>query len=319
MVYTDERITSCAQSESLKTTLCGIELDNPVIPASGTFGYGHDFNELYDINLLGSFSFKGTTLNPRFGNPTPRIAECPAGMINAVGLQNPGVNAVVEKELPELRKYYKKKVMANVSGFSLDEYRSTVEILDNSACNDMIGWYEVNISCPNVHGGGMSFGTSPELAAQVVREVRGVTKKPILIKLTPNVTDIVSIAKACEAAGADGISLINTMFGMRISLKTRKPIIANKMGGYSGPSVFPVALRMVYQVYDAVKIPIVGMGGVSSAEDVVEMMLAGASAVQVGAANLINPYACIDIINNLPTVMKKYKINSLKEIIGGAH
>ena len=301
---------------SLKTTLCGIELDNPIIPASGTYGFGYEFAELYDINILGTLSFKGTTLEPRFGNPTPRIAECASGMLNAVGLQNPGVDAVIEKELPKLRKCFAKPVMANVSGFSEYEYVKTVEKLDTQ---DDIGWFEVNISCPNVHGGGMSFGTSPEMAAQITRAVRRVTKKPLIIKLSPNVTDIVSIAKACEAEGADGVSLINTLMGMRIDLKRRKPILANKTGGFSGPAIKPVAIRMVYQVYDAVKIPIVGMGGVESAEDVIEFMLAGATAVQVGAANLVNPYACKDIIEALPTVMEKYKINNLQDIIGGAH
>lgn len=301
---------------NLKTTLCGIELDNPIIPASGTYGFGYEFAELYDINILGTLSFKGTTKEARFGNPTPRIAECPSGMLNAVGLQNPGVEAVKAVELPKLRKYFKKPVMANVSGFSIDDYVSTVMALDSE---EDIGWFEVNISCPNVHGGGMSFGTSPEMAAEVTKAVRRVTKKPLIIKLSPNVTDIVSIAKACEAAGADGISLINTLLGMRIDLKKRAPIIANKTGGYSGPAIMPVAIRMVYQVYEAVKIPIVGMGGVSRAEDVIEFMLAGATAVEVGAANLINPYACRDIIEDLPRVMEKYRINSLEEIIGGAH
>ncbi len=298
----------------MKVNLCGITLDNPVIPASGTFGYGYEFAELYDINLLGTFSFKGTTKEPRFGNPTPRIAECPAGMINAVGLQNPGVEKVITEELPKLRKCFSKKVMANVSGFSLEEYAYTCERLD--ACEE-IGWFEVNVSCPNVHGGGMSFGTSPEAAASVTRAVRGVTKKPVLIKLSPNVTDIVSIAKACEEAGADGISLINTLLGMRIDLRTKRPVIANTMGGFSGSAIFPVALRMVYQVARAVKIPVVGMGGVSSAEDVLEMMLAGATAVEVGAANLINPFACRDIIRDLPRVMEKYGVSSLQDCIGG--
>ena len=301
---------------NLKTNLCGITLDNPIIPASGTFGFGYEFAELYDINMLGSISFKGTTLEARFGNPTPRIAECSSGMLNAVGLQNPGVNAVVSTELPRLRKFFKKPLMANVSGFSEAEYVKTVEILDSE--ND-IGWFEVNISCPNVHGGGMSFGTSPEAAGEITRAVRRVTKKPLIIKLTPNVTDIVSVAKACEAAGADGISLINTLLGMRIDLKKRAPILKNKTGGYSGPAVLPVAVRMVYQVYDAVKIPIVGMGGISSAEDVIEFMMAGAAAVEVGAANLVNPYACRDIINDLPRVMEKYRIESLSDIIGAAH
>ncbi len=298
----------------MKVNLCGIELDNPIIPASGTFGFGYEFAEVYDINMLGTFSFKGTTKDPRFGNPTPRIAECPMGMINAVGLQNPGVEKVISEELPKLAKCFNKKVMANVSGFAIEDYAYTCEKLD--AC-EQVGWLEVNVSCPNVHGGGMSFGTSPEAAAAVTRAVKKVTTKPVIIKLSPNVTDIVSIAKACEEAGADGISLINTLLGMRIDLKTRKPVIANKMGGFSGSAIFPVAVRMVYQVANAVKIPVVGMGGVSSAEDVIEMMLAGATAVEVGAANLINPYACRDIINDLPRVMEKYGINSLSEIIGG--
>ena len=301
---------------NIKVKLCGIELDNPIIPASGTFGFGYEFAELYDINILGSLSFKGTTLEPRFGNPTPRIAECDSGMLNAVGLQNPGVDKVIEVELPRLRQVFKKPTMANVSGFSLEEYVETVRKLDTQ--ND-IGWFEINISCPNVHGGGMSFGTSPEMAETVTRAVREVTKKPIIIKLSPNVTDIVSIAKACEAGGADGISLINTLMGMRIDLKSKRPILANKTGGFSGPAIKPVAVRMIYQVYDAVKIPIVGMGGVSSAEDVIELMLAGATAVEVGAANLVNPYAARDIILDLPRVMEKYRINSLEEIIGGAH
>ena len=299
-----------------KVTLCGIEMDNPIIPASGTYGFGYEFAELYDINILGTLSFKGTTLDPRFGNPTPRIAECPSGMLNAVGLQNPGVDKVIAEELPKLRACFSKPVMANVSGFSEDEYVETVRRLDTQ--ND-IGWFEVNISCPNVHGGGMSFGTNPEMAGKITKAVRRVTKKPLIIKLSPNVTDIASIAKACESEGADGISLINTLLGMRIDLKKRKPLLANKTGGFSGPAIKPVAVRMVYQVYDAVKIPIVGMGGVSSAEDVIEFMLAGATAVEVGAANLVNPYACRDIINDLPRVMQKYKINSLEEIIGGAH
>ena len=299
-----------------KVNLCGITLDNPVIPASGTFGYGYEFAELYDINTLGTFSFKGTTKDARFGNPTPRIAECKSGLINAVGLQNPGVEKVIAEELPKMREVFHKPVMANVSGFSVEDYAYTVEKLDSEDC---IGWFEVNVSCPNVHGGGMSFGTDPKAAAEVTEAVRKVTKKPIFIKLTPNVTDIVSIAKACEAAGADGISMINTMLGMRINLRNKKPIIANKMGGFSGSAIMPVALRMVYQVYDAVKIPIIGMGGLSTAEDVIEMMLAGATAVQVGAANLIDPFACKDIIEQLPIVMEKYNINSLEEIIGGAH
>ena len=299
-----------------KVTLCGLEMDNPIIPASGTFGFGYEFAELYDINCLGTFSFKGTTRDPRFGNPTPRIAECPEGMLNAVGLQNPGVDAVIANELPKLAKCFHKPVMANVSGFSLEEYVTTCEKLGDI---DSIGWIEVNISCPNVHGGGMSFGTSAEAAAEVTKAVRAVTKKPLIIKLSPNVTDIASIAKACEAAGADGISLINTLMGMRIDLRKRKPLLANKTGGYSGPAIKPVAVRMVYQVYDAVKIPIVGMGGVSTAEDVIEMMLAGATAVQVGAANLVNPFACKEIIEDLPKVMEKYNIQSLTDIIGAAH
>ncbi len=297
----------------MNVNLCGIELDNPIIPASGTFGFGYEFAELYDINCLGTFSFKGTTKDPRFGNPTPRIAECTEGMINAVGLQNPGVEKVISEELPKLFKVFNKKVMANVSGFSVEDYAYTVEKLDSV---DRIGWFEVNVSCPNVHGGGMSFGTNPEAAAEVTRAVRKVTKKPIIIKLSPNVTDIVAIAKACEEAGADGISLINTLLGMRIDLRTKKPVIANKMGGFSGPAIFPVAVRMVYQVANAVNIPVVGMGGVSSAEDVIEMMLAGATAVEVGAANLVNPYACRDIINDLPRVMAKYGIENLSDIIG---
>ncbi len=299
-----------------KVNLLGIELDNPIIPASGTFGYGYEYAELYDINCLGSFSFKGTTLEPRFGNPTPRIAECAEGMINSVGLQNPGVEAVIAHELPELKKCFSKPVMANVCGFSLEEYAEVCRRLDGE---EQIGWFEVNVSCPNVHGGGISFGTSPEAAASVVRAVKKVTNKPIIIKLTPNVTDIVSIAKACEEAGADGISLINTMLGMKIDLKTKKPVVANKMGGFSGPAIKPVAVRMIYQVYEAVKIPIVGMGGVSSAEDVIEMMLAGATAVEVGTANLPNPMAAKEIIEDLPRVMNKYRIQNLSEIIGGAH
>ena len=298
----------------MSVELCGIKLDNPVIPASGTFGFGYEFAELYDINILGTFSFKGTTKDARFGNPTPRIAETPNGMINAVGLQNPGVEKVISEELPKLKKCFDKPVMANVSGFSVEDYVYTCEKLDKC---EQVGWLEVNVSCPNVHGGGMSFGTSPEAAAEVVRAVKAVTTKPVIVKLSPNVTDIVSIAKACEAAGADGISLINTLLGMRIDLRTRKPVIANKMGGFSGPAIFPVAVRMVYQVAHAVNIPVVGMGGVSSAEDVVEMMLAGATAVEVGAANLVDPYACRDIINDLPHVMKKYGIENLSDIIGG--
>ena len=298
----------------LKVNLAGITLDNPIIPASGTFGYGYEFAELYDINILGTFSFKGTTRDPRFGNPTPRIAECREGMINAVGLQNPGVDKVISDELPRLRKCFSKKVMANVSGFSVEDYAYTCERLDKI---DDIGWLEVNVSCPNVHGGGMSFGTSPEAAAEVTRAVKAVTKKPVVIKLSPNVTDIVAIAKACEEAGADGISLINTLLGMRINLNNRRPIIANKMGGFSGPAIFPVAVRMVYQVAHAVKIPVIGMGGVSTAEDVIELMLAGATAVEVGAANLVDPFVCKKIIEDLPRVCEKYGINSLSEIIGG--
>ena len=300
----------------LKVNLCGIEIDNPVIPASGTYGFGYEFAELYDINILGTFSFKGTTKEPRFGNPTPRIAECTEGMINSVGLQNPGVDKVISEELPKLKKCFSKPVMANVSGFSTEEYVYTCEKLD--AC-DQIGWFEVNVSCPNVHGGGMSFGTSPENVLNVTKAVKKVTTKPVIVKLSPNVTDIVSIAKAAEEGGADGVSLINTLVGMRINLNTRKPVIANKSGGFSGRAVFPVALNMVYKVYEAVKIPIVGLGGVSSAEDVIEMMLAGATAVQVGTANLINPCACKEIIEDLPRVMEKYKINSLEDIIGGSH
>ena len=299
-----------------KVSLCGITLDNPVIPASGTFGYGYEFSELYDINRLGTFSFKGTTREPRFGNPTPRIAECTSGMINAVGLQNPGVEAVISRELPRLAQCFHKPVMANVSGFSVEDYAYTCQQLD---AQPQVGWLEVNVSCPNVHGGGMSFGTQPEAAAEVTRAVKAVTKKPVIIKLSPNVTDIVSIAKACEDAGADGISLINTMLGMRIDLKRRKPVIANTMGGFSGPAIFPVAVRMVYQVSQAVSIPVVGMGGVQSAENVLEMMLAGATAVEVGAANLVNPFASLDIVNELPAAMEKYGINDLSEIIGGAH
>lgn len=300
----------------LSVNLCGEELDNPVIPASGTFGYGYEFAELYDINCLGTFSFKGTTKEPRFGNPTPRIAECTAGMINAVGLQNPGVDKVISEELPRLKKCFNKKVMANVSGFSIDEYAYTCEKLDSQ---EQVGWLEVNVSCPNVHGGGMSFGTDPKAAAQITKAVKAVTKKPIIIKLSPNVTDIVSIAKACEDAGADGISLINTLLGMRIDLRTKKPVIANTMGGFSGSAIFPVALRMVYQVSSAVNIPVVGMGGVSSAEDVIEMMLAGATAVEIGAANLVDPFICKKIVEALPAAADKYNINELKDIIGGAH
>ena len=297
----------------LSVNLCGIELDNPVIPASGTFGFGYEFAEIYDINCLGTFSFKGTTKEGRFGNPTPRIAECTSGMINAVGLQNPGVEKVISEELPKLKKCFNKPVMANVSGFSVDDYAYTCEKLDSE---EQIGWFEVNVSCPNVHGGGMSFGTDPKAAAEVTKAVKAVTTKPVIVKLSPNVTDIVSIAKACENAGADGISLINTMLGMRIDLNRRIPIIKNKMGGFSGPAIFPVAVRMVYQVSKAVKIPVIGMGGVSTAEDVIEMMMAGATAVEIGAANLINPFACRDIISELPNTLDKYKINEIKDIIG---
>ena len=299
-----------------KIDLCGITIDNPVIPASGTFGFGAEFAELYDINILGTVSFKGTTRNERFGNPTPRIAEAASGMLNSVGLQNPGVEHVIAHELPELKKFFSKPVMANVSGFSIEDYVYTCEKLDSQ---EQIGWIEVNISCPNVHGGGMSFGTSPDAAAEVTREVRKVTKKPIIIKLTPNVTSIADIAKACESEGADAVSLINTLSGMRIDLKSKKPILKNITGGLSGPCVFPVALRCVYQVYNAVKIPIVGMGGISSAEDVIEMMLAGATATQVGAANLVDPFACKKIIEDLPAAMEKYRITNLTDIIGGAH
>ena len=298
----------------LSTTLCGIKLDNPVIPASGTFGFGYEFAKIYDINCLGTFSFKGTTREARFGNPTPRIAECTQGLINSVGLQNPGVEKVISEELPKLKKCFNKLVMANISGFSVEDYAYTCQKLN--AC-EQVGWLEVNISCPNIHGGGMSFGTDPNAASQIVKSVKAVTTKPVIVKLTPNVTDIVSIARACEDAGADGISLVNTMLGMRIDLKTKKPVIANVMGGFSGPAIFPVALRMVYQVAKAVKVPVVGMGGVASAEDVIEMMLAGACAVEVGAANLINPTACKDIIEDLPRVMDKYNIDRLEDIIGG--
>ena len=300
----------------LRTSLCGVQLDTPVIPASGTFGFGYEFNDIYDINVLGAISIKGTTKEPRFGNATPRIAECTAGLINSIGLQNPGVDKVIAYEIPRLRETYRKPIISNISGFSIAEYVECCEKINAVKDVDII---EVNISCPNVHNGGMSFGTQAKNAAEVVSAVRKVTTKPLFIKLTPNVTDIVEIAKACEDAGADGISLINTSQGMRIDLKRRKPVIANKIGGFSGRAIFPIALKMVYQVYEAVKLPIMGMGGVASAEDVVEMMLAGATAVQVGAENLVNPYACRDIINNLPQVMEKYKINSLTEIIGEAH
>lgn len=299
-----------------KVELCGLTLDNPIIPASGTFGFGFEFSRLYDINILGSFSFKGTTKEPRFGNPTPRIAECTSGMINSVGLQNPGVDKVISEELPKMKRFFNKKVVANIGGFSVDEFVYCAEKLDKE---DQVGILEVNISCPNLHAGGENFGNKPESAAEITKAVKAVTTKPVLIKLSPNVTDIVSIAKACEEAGADGISMINTLLGMRIDLKTKKPIIANKMGGFSGPAIKPVALRMIYQVYDAVNIPILGMGGVQNAEDVIEMMLAGATAVSVGAANLVDPFVCKDIIEDLPRVMEKYGITSLKEIIGGAH
>ena len=299
-----------------RVTLSGWTLDNPVIPASGTFGYGHEFAELYDINCLGTFSIKGTTLNPRFGNPGPRIAECASGMLNAVGLQNPGVDRVISDELPRLKEHFRKKVIANVSGFSIDEYVQCAAKLD---MQDQVGLIEVNISCPNVHGGGMSFGTDPTAAAEVTRAVKAVCKKPVYVKLTPNVTDIAAIARACEQAGADGLSLINTLLGMRIDPRRRRPLLANVTGGLSGSAVFPVAVRMVWQVYEAVRIPIIGMGGITSAEDVIEMMLAGAAAVQIGAANLVNPYACRDIIESLPGAMEKYRIEKLSDITGGAH
>ena len=298
----------------LSVDLCGIPLENPVIPASGTFGYGREFAELYDINCLGTFSFKGTTLQPRYGNPTPRIAEGPGGMLNAVGLQNPGVEAVIARELPRLKEVFHKPVMANVSGFSLEEYVKTCALLDKEA---QVGWLEVNVSCPNVHGGGMSFGTTPQAAAEVTAAVKAVTTKPVIMKLSPNVTDIAAIARACEDAGADGISLINTLLGMRIDPMTRRPVLANNTGGFSGPAIFPVALRMVWQVASAVKIPVIGMGGVSSAENVIEMMLAGATAVEVGAYNLVEPFACRDIIRDLPGVMDEYHISALRDIIGG--
>ena len=301
--------------DRLSVELCGIRLDNPVIPASGTFGYGYEFAAYYDINCLGTFSFKGTTREPRFGNPTPRIAEAEGGMLNSVGLQNPGVDAVIREELPKLRACFRKPVMANVSGFSVEEFAEVCEKLD---AEPQVGWLEVNVSCPNVHGGGMSFGTDPKAAAQVTQAVKRVTKKPVLVKLSPNVTDIVRIAKACEDAGADGISLINTLLAMRIDLKKRKPILANITGGFSGPAVFPVALRMVWQVSSAVRIPVVGLGGVHTAEQVIEMMLAGATAVEVGAANLVDPWVCRTIIRDLPGVMDQYGIHTLSEIIGGA-
>ncbi len=300
----------------LSVSLCGIELTNPIIPASGTFGYGHEFSQFYDLDLLGSFSMKGTTLHPRFGNPTPRIAEAPAGMLNAVGLQNPGVDAVIAEELPRLKKVFHKPVMANVSGFSVEEYTQVCARFD---AEPQVGWLEVNISCPNVHGGGMSFGTDPKAAAEVTRAVKAVTAKPVIVKLSPNVTDIVSIAKACEDAGADGLSLINTLLSLRIDLKTRRPILANTTGGLSGPAIFPLALRMVWQVSQAVKIPVIGLGGISSAEDAAEMMLAGATAVQVGAANLRDPFACPKIIEALPAVLDRMGAETIREIIGGAH
>ena len=297
-------------------TLCGLPLDNPIIPASGTFGYGYEFAELYDINCLGTFSFKGTTRAPRTGNAQPRIAEYAGGLLNAVGLQNPGVDAVIAEELPRLQTVFHKPVMANISGFSLDEYVEVCQKLD--AC-PQVGWLEVNISCPNVHGGGMSFGTDPRAAAAVTRAVKDAVKKPVIVKLSPNVTDITSIAKACEDAGADGLSLINTLMGMRIDLRSRRPLLANRTGGMSGPGIFPLAVRMVWQVYEAVRIPIIGMGGVRTAEDVLELMLAGATAVQVGAANLVSPFACRDLVQQLPQVMEQYNIQNLNDIIGGAH
>ena len=300
----------------MSVDLCGIELENPVIPASGTFGFGYEFAVLYDINRLGTFSFKGTTLYPRFGNPTPRIAETPAGMLNAVGLQNPGVEKVIAEELPKLRRVFSKKVMANVSGFSEEEYEKTAALLDKE---EIVGWIELNVSCPNVHGGGMSFGTDPDRAARVTERVKRAVKKPLIVKLSPNVTDVAEIARACEAAGADGISLINTLMGMRIDPGTRRPILGNVTGGLSGPAVFPVALRMVWQVYEAVKIPVVGMGGVTSAEDAIEMILAGATAVEVGAANLTDPMASLKIVEDLPRVMEKYGIDSLADVKGAAH
>lgn len=300
----------------ISTVLSGLRLDNPVIPASGTFGFGKEFSELYDINILGSFSFKGTTKEPRFGNPTPRIAECYSGMINSVGLANPGIDAVISKELPELKKIFNKPVIANISGFSIDEYKYCCERINKE---EQVGIIEVNISCPNVHAGGMAFGTSPEAAAEVTAAVKSVTDKPVYMKLSPNVADIATIARACEQAGADGISLINTLLGMRIDIKRRKTVVANKMGGFSGPAIFPVAVRMVYQVYEAVKIPIIGMGGVSTASDVIEMMMAGASAVQVGAANLTDPYVCPRIIKELPALCDRLGIERLTDIIGAAH
>ena len=301
--------------DRLKVNLCSVELDNPVIAASGTFGYGHEIAEYYDINILGSFSIKGTTLEPRYGNPLPRIAECPSGMLNAIGLQNPGVDEVIKSELPKLAQCFKKKVLANVSGFSLEEYVETAARLDEC---EQVGWIEVNISCPNVHGGGMAFGSDAKMAAQVTKAVKDKCKKPVIMKLSPNVTDIVEIAKACEDEGADGLSLINTVLGMRLDLKTRKPVLANKTGGLSGPAVFPIAVRMVYQVTEAVGIPVIGMGGIASAEDVIEMMMAGASCVQIGAAQLVNPYLCKEIVDDLPRVMDKYGIEKLTDIIGAA-
>lgn len=302
--------------KDLTTNLSGIKLDNPVIPASGTYGFGYEFVDYYDINILGSISLKGTTKEPRYGNQLPRIAECTSGVINAIGLQNPGIEKVISEEIPKVKMFYKKPLIANISGFSVDEYKYCCEQIDKV---DEVGLIELNISCPNVHNGGMSFGTTPEAAEEVTRAVKSVTSKPVYVKLTPNVTNIVEIAKACERGGADGIALINTLLGMRINLKTKKPIIANKMGGFSGPAIFPVALRMVYQVYEAVNIPIIGMGGIEKAEDVIEMMLAGASAIEVGAANLVNPYACKEIIEDLPRAMEKYGIDNLKDIIGKAH
>lgn len=304
------------KEKDLTTTLSGIKLDNPVIPASGTFGFGYEFAPFYDINILGSIAFKGTTKDARYGNELPRIAECKKGLINSIGLQNPGIDKVIKEELPRLRRCFKKPLIANISGFSIDEYKHCCELIDKEEQVEII---ELNISCPNVHNGGMAFGTNPESAKEVTKAVKSVTTKPLYVKLTPNVTNIVEIAKAVEEGGADGIVLINTLLGMRINLKTKKPVIANKMGGFSGPAIFPVALRMVYQVYEAVNIPIIGVGGIETAEDVIEMMLAGASAIEVGAANLKNPYACKEIIESLPDAMEKYGINSLKEIIGKAH
>ena len=301
---------------NLSVDLCGVKLDNPIVPASGTFGFGYEFNDIYDINILGAISIKGTTKEPRFGNPLPRIAECSSGLINSIGLQNPGIDAVIEKEIPKLRTVYRKPIISNISGFSVDEYVECCSKVDKV---DDVAIIEVNVSCPNVHNGGMSFGTDPKNVEAVTREVKKVTTKPVFVKLTPNVTDIVSIAKAAEEGGADGISLINTSQGLRVNLNTRRPVIANKIGGFSGRAIFPIALKMVYQVYDAVKLPIMGIGGVATAEDVLEMMMAGATAVQVGAENLVNPYACRDIIRDLPKVMTKYKINDLNDIIGEAH